>query len=449
MATKAEQKKMVKIFRDKYRKSALFTYTMRQVQAKFAETPPLSPAQAKEISLANSVVEASDATASSVTAAFLEAVNTLRPKSKDIQLTTDLTSSNVSLEWLRTGGAKSKVKAAGPCDCTILYVYGGAFYIGGPGMARPLTMNLAKYSEARIVVPTYRLAPQHPFPAGLLDLLVAYIGLIHPPPGAGHAACPARSIVLAGESAGGNLSLALIQTILFLRRKAAAQGRKPTVRWHGKDIELELPGGAATVSGLNDLSDCLPSHLSNGETDFLTARPGACCPDAPADDLWPTKPPRSEPYCGAAWYLHPLVNPLVAVDWTDSPPLWFAAGGGERLLDSTKIVAGRAASQGVPVIYEEYEGLPHMFVMMFPKLPQSPYCYKSWAKACRKMATGEHSETKGYFIEMPRCKTSEIDVKALAFWRQDEVLKRVDRAARERAPWTGPVIGPAAVRASL
>ena len=102
--------------------------------------------------------------------------------------------------------------------------------------------HLSKLTSAPVLSVRYRLAPQHPFPSAIVDALVAYFSLLAPPPGSLHDPVPAKKIVLSGDSAGGNLSLALLQTLLSLRRVC------PTVRFHGKEVPIELPAGVATIS---------------------------------------------------------------------------------------------------------------------------------------------------------------------------------------------------------
>jgi acetyl esterase/lipase len=82
---------------------------------------------------------------------------------------------------------------------TILYLHGGAYYLCDPSTHRPATKQLAKQTGGRCYSVRYRLAPQNPFPAALLDALVSYLTLLYPPPGAFHEAVKPEHLVLAGD----------------------------------------------------------------------------------------------------------------------------------------------------------------------------------------------------------------------------------------------------------
>ena len=93
-----------------------------------------------------------------------------------------------------------------PDSPVILYLHGGAYIVCSIDTHRPLTAKLAEVSNARVFIVSYRLAPQHQFPAALLDAILAYKYLIDPPPGALHTAVDPKKIVIAGDSAGVYLS---------------------------------------------------------------------------------------------------------------------------------------------------------------------------------------------------------------------------------------------------
>jgi acetyl esterase/lipase len=84
----------------------------------------------------------------------------------------------------------------------ILYFHGGAYILGSIETHRAFTARLAQVTDARILVLNYRLAPQHQFPAALLDAILSYKYLIDPPPGALHTAVDPSKIVISGDSAG-------------------------------------------------------------------------------------------------------------------------------------------------------------------------------------------------------------------------------------------------------
>ena len=175
---------------------------------------------------------------------------------------------------------------------TVLYLHGGAYYLMDPATHRPTTKKLAKLTKGRCLSVRYRLAPQHPFPAALLDALVSYLALLYPPPESFHEAVDPKHIVFAGDSAGGNLALVLLQTILELRR----QNLK--VNWNGEQRDVPVPAGVALSSPWTDLTSSSPSCAANGGTDYLppmgTGREELMQPrPCPA---WPSNPPRKNLY---------------------------------------------------------------------------------------------------------------------------------------------------------
>jgi len=93
-------------------------------------------------------------------------------------------------EWVEPAGAGAGV---------IFYLHGGGFYLCDPATHRLTTKKLAKLTGGRCYSVRYRLAPQHPFPAALLDLLVSYLTLLYPPPGAFHEAVRPETLALAGD----------------------------------------------------------------------------------------------------------------------------------------------------------------------------------------------------------------------------------------------------------
>jgi len=84
----------------------------------------------------------------------------------------------------------------------ILCLHGGGYISGSPAMERSATLKLAELSGARMFAVDYRLAPQHPFPAALIDAILAYKYLINPPSDAIHEAIDPRKLIIAGDSAG-------------------------------------------------------------------------------------------------------------------------------------------------------------------------------------------------------------------------------------------------------
>jgi epsilon-lactone hydrolase len=213
-------------------------------------------------------------------------------------------------------------------DRVLLYLHGGGYMIGSNVAYREFCSRVARATEARVCVIDYRLAPEHPFPAAVADAVTAYRWLLD------QDVAPHR-LVVAGDSAGGGLTLA---TLVRLRDEGAP-----------------LPACAAVFSPWTDL-----------EGTGASARPGAVDdplirPDALASSgrVYAPEDPR-----------HPLASPLYA-DLAGLPPLSVQVGSREVLLDDSARLRDKAQAIGVPVSYFEGEGLIHVWPVLAPHAPES------------------------------------------------------------------------------
>ena len=188
---------------------------------------------------------------------------------------------------------------------TILYLHGGAWCIHLPGVYRRLATKLSELTGMRVLLPDYRLAPEHPFPAAIDDCLAAYRWLLEQ----GYAD---RPLAVAGDSAGGNLSLVTLM--------------------RARDLMLPMPACAVLLSPSTDLTLSAPSAKYNAEADPMFA--------TEAGDLLPPL------YCPDQDRANPLVSPLFG-SWNGLPPLLFHAGSTEMLLDDSVRAHDRARQAGV------------------------------------------------------------------------------------------------------
>ncbi|WP_111655728.1 alpha/beta hydrolase [Isoalcanivorax indicus] len=127
--------------------------------------------------------------------------------------------------------------ASGASEAVVLYLHGGAYCVGSPATHRSLTSHLSRASGATVLVVDYRLAPEHPCPAALDDALSAYQALLE------EGVMPDQ-IIIAGDSAGGGLTLA---TALALRDagQPAPAGLIMLSPW----VDLTHPRAGTPVSG--------------------------------------------------------------------------------------------------------------------------------------------------------------------------------------------------------
>jgi acetyl esterase/lipase len=293
-------------------------------------------------------------------------------------------------------------------DVTILYFHGGAYYLMDPATHRGSVTKLCQLTGGRAMSVRYRLAPQNPFPAALLDAFVSYLALLYPPEGAPYEPVPASHVVISGDSAGGNLSVVLLQLLLQLHR-SAGPGKTPEVMFNGRSVVVPLPAGVALNSPWCDMTSCLDSIQRNAKYDYLPNKwDGGRIPDCP---IWPADPPRADIYADGSMLRHPLCSPLAAKDWAASPPVMFMVGE-ELLSDEGAALACKMVRQGVKVVWEQYEAMPHCFGMIFSDMPNGEMCFDAWAAFLEDAVKGT-VETKGRWVTARKLERCEVNVTKL------------------------------------
>jgi monoterpene epsilon-lactone hydrolase len=211
----------------------------------------------------------------------------------------------------------------------ILYFHGGAYIAMSARSYRTITSRLAIWSDARLFALDYRLAPEHPFPAALDDAVAAYRALVD-------AGTPPGHIVVAGDSAGGGLALALLVAL--------------------RDAGDELPAGAVLFSPWTDLAATGQSLIDNDRADALFF--GA----------WVA--PVARHYLGDTLATNPLASPVYA-DLAGLPPMLVQVSGTEVLLDDSRRVVENARRAGVEATLRVWPGLPHVWQFFATILPEA------------------------------------------------------------------------------
>lgn len=173
-------------------------------------------------------------------------------------------------------------------------------------------------------------------------------------------------------SAGGNLSLALAQLLLQFERTDTK------ITWNGQQVNVPLPAGLALSSPWIDLTHSSPSCKNNAAFDYLPMLQGLDKMPRPSCAAWPANPPRRMLYCADAHITHPLATLLTAPSWAGCPPV-FISTGWELLADEDKYMAARLHQDKVPVVFEEFEGMPHCFAMVVTENPMARRCFADWA----------------------------------------------------------------------
>ena len=250
----------------------------------------------------------------------------------------------VAVRTISAGGVPADlvVPRGAPRDRCLLYVHGGAWCIGSPRTHRGLAGDLTARAGVRGIVIDYRLAPEHPFPAGLDDCVTAYRWLL------ARRVDPGR-IVVVGDSAGGNLAAALLVRL--------------------RDEGVPLPGGAVLLSPATDLTMTGASLVTNR----------ACDPFFSDVEM--------EPFVDAYLAGHdpadPYASPLGA-DLRGLPPLLVHVGDHEVLEADAVRFAERAAAVGVDARLVVWPGMMHVFQTFSPFLPEAIEAHEAIAAFSRE-----------------------------------------------------------------
>jgi epsilon-lactone hydrolase len=234
---------------------------------------------------------------------------------------------NISVRSVNAGGVPGLLLTPRPEEPgTVLYLHGGGHVAGSAFGYRPLVGALAEQAGTGVVVPDYRLAPEHPFPASVEDAVRAYRWMV----GRG-----ATGVIVAGDSSGCSLVLSFLLTL--------------------KQQSLPMPSGAVLFCPWVDLTAVGRDSPPHDLVDFRHAAAGLYLAGHPADE--------------------PLVSPLSA-DLTGLPPMLIQAATGDPLLDEARELTGHAQDCGVDARFELFPVDTHDFHIFWSFLPEAAQALK-------------------------------------------------------------------------
>ena len=240
----------------------------------------------------------------------------------------------VRAEWVLSPGAD-------PARRT-LYIHGGAFMMGSPRSHRTLTTRFSAMTGGAVLAIDYRLMPEHPRRAGIEDCRSAYRWLLANGP---DGAAPAQAMFVAGDSAGGNLTLSLIA-------------------W-ARDTGLRAPDAAAALSPLTDATLASPSIRANVHSDAMLGPLFGRLARVPRwMMLW------------AGW-LQTRINPSDPVvspvrgDLSRLPPVLVQASEVEMLHDDARRYVNKARAAGSPVRLQTWNHMVHVWQIFNPELTEA------------------------------------------------------------------------------
>lgn len=246
--------------------------------------------------------------------------------------------------WLRNSNCKS--------GKVIMYLHGGAFIVRMPELHSTMVSRLCHQIGASAFMPWYRLAPEHPFPAAPQDALAAYRYLLetHRP----------EDILLMGDSAGGTLTLALLNLI-------KAEG-------------LANPVAAVAFSPPVDFAQISATWLMHSWTEPLYA-------------LQPVVSPQAH-YLNCTNYTDPIASPIYG-DLHGLPPVLLLVGGVEALRDDALGYARVASVSNTPVTLHIWQGMPHVHMLMdfLPETALAEQEVVKWLQAKLRLTADQPSDT--------------------------------------------------------
>lgn len=223
----------------------------------------------------------------------------------------------------------------------ILYLHGGGYVFGNENTHRQVVDGLALTCNANVYMPLYRLAPEHPFPAALNDAFDAYLTLLE------QGILP-ENITIAGDSAGGGLTVALALKL--------------------KEDKRPLPSNLVLFSPWLDLTVSLDSHEKNADIDPMLIPAGLhSCAKAYCQNT-----PTNHPWCSPVYASLGVLEHL--------PPVLIQVGGHEILLDDAKHIHQKIEEAGGTSELQIFDDMWHVFQLHSHQLPEA-------TEALEKVAT--------------------------------------------------------------
>lgn len=234
----------------------------------------------------------------------------------------------IDLDGVPCERVDARTEPEGESDALIVHLHGGGFVLGSPTSHRNLAGRLSRAADAVVIVPDYRRAPEHPFPAQIEDALAVWRAL------------PATErTILSGDSAGGGLA---VQTAVRLASRDASR-------------ETQAPEALVCFCPWVDYAATTPSLDLNGHLDPLVDRFGL--------ELMASQ------YLGGRDPWDPEITALRA-DLSGLPRTLIQTGGDDTLLDDAKRLAQRFREHGVEVELDVWDGMTHIWHLFAGRLDE-------------------------------------------------------------------------------
>ncbi len=256
--------------------------------------------------------------------------------------------SSVKGEWVLAPGVSSKRR--------VLYIHGGAWLAGSPKSHRTITDKLSKVANAAVFSLDYRLLPENTRRDGIDDCRNAYRWILeNGPDGVENS----DFLLVAGDSAGGNLMLSLIAWV--------------------RDQKLPAPDAALGFSPAVDAALSSPSLKSNISSDPMLGPQFGKLTKVPAIALW-----------WFSWFSSrirpsdPIVSPLRG-DLSGLPPVLIQVSEAEMLFDDARRYVAKAQAAGSPVVLQHWPFMVHVWQIFTPQLPQAEEAFENISEFLRSV----------------------------------------------------------------
>ena len=249
---------------------------------------------------------------------------------------TDVDAGGVPAEWVMAPGSNSSRR--------LLYIHGGAFMAGRPRSHRVITSKLSEVTQCVVLSIDYRLMPEHGRLAAVEDCRVAYQWLLQNGPQGSDEDAPSV-VFVAGDSAGGNLTLALLA-------------------W-ARDTQLRTPDAALALSPITDSRFASPSIRSNLETDIMLKPLAARFAWMPGFLI-----SLGGRFLAGHKASDPVVSPLLG-DLSGLPPILVLASDSEILRDDGRRYVNKAVEAGTDATLMLWDNVPHVWPIFYPHLPEA------------------------------------------------------------------------------
>ena len=223
-----------------------------------------------------------------------------------------------------------------------LYIHGGAFSMGSPRSHRTVTTRFAEMTGGAVLALDYRLMPEHGRHAGIDDCRTAYRWMLDNGP---TGPAPAQAVFVAGDSAGGNLTLSLVAWV--------------------RDTGLRAPDAAVALSPLTDATLVSPTFKTHVRTDALLGPMFGVMARVPRYlMLWiGLFQARINPR-------NPMISPVYG-NLAGLPPILVQVGESEMLRDDARRYVNRAQAAGSPVRLQTWDHVMHVWQIFNPELPEA------------------------------------------------------------------------------